>query len=469
MWRLTELAAFSLAIAASSCIRLIIAERSGYPGCSNKWFGNDTAMSYRHWVMNCQEGHHYGVGECVTDGSYWYTPCTACPPFMVSFTVEDYSDHDDDYVYSLDNYTCIFKVQKYQYLYGIVMNTTGFVICITLLVLIVLCLLSPTKKEERSLSVALTVLVALPCLDYFSDLSYFLTVCFRFLPCFVICFLLLIVPWIQFGFKLVHVKAHPTMVVEIPEYLLFKEYDNMFKTAFAGLVYFVFLTINGLILWFIFGGFLYATKLFTITRVSNFWYFYWFGDNRMESDKVVIDSAEYNVLVYSEVIYESIPQFIIQVINSKYLDNDNIVGFSATSYFSIIISSIVIANGLYRLIYFKCVKNLDILDVPLDLTLGGNIPSNKWYKTSPDNIDPADKSALSTVVTVNRVEPIEDRLNPLVGTGPLLDDRLQLIEMKIKDVQSTVLSETKSLYTRISNLEEIVASLSKKEDTIVRL
>ena len=458
MWRLTELAAFSLAI--GSYIRLIIAERSFYPECDN---GDGL---YRNWVINCQEGHHYGVGECFYTNNTEYSSCKACPLFLVSFTVEGYSDLDP--VRKKDNYSCFGEFSNR--LYGIVMNTTGFVICITLLVLIVLCSLSPTKKEEIPLSFALTVLVALPCLDFLSDLSYFLIVCFRFLPYLVICFVILIVPWIQFAFKLVHVKAHPTMrLVEIPKYLFFKEYDNMFKTAFAGLVYFVFLTINGLILWFILGGFLYATKLFTITRVSNFWYFYWFGDNRMESDKVVIDSAEYNLLVYSEVIYESIPQFIIQVINSKYLDNDNIVGFSATSYFSIIISSIVIANGLYRLIYLKCVKNLDILNIPLDLTLGGNIPSNKCYKTSLDNIDPADKSALSTVITVNRVEPIEDRLNPLVGTGPLLDDRLQLIEMKIKDVQSTVLSETKSLYTRISNLEEIVASLSKKEDTIVRL
>ena len=88
--------------------------------------------------------------------------------------------------------------------------------------------------------------------------------------------------------------------------------------------------------------------------------------------------------------------------------------------------------------------------------MGGTILSNKCYKTS---LDPDDKSRLSTLEAVNRVESIEDRLNPLVGIGPVvLDNRLKLIE-----------SDTKALYARISNLEEIVTRLSKKEDTTIRL
>jgi hypothetical protein len=128
-------------------------------------------------------------------------------------------------------------------------------------------MLFPSKKEETPLSFALTVMIALPCLDFLSDLSYLFTICFRFLPFFVICFVILILPWIQFSFKLMQVKAHPTLrLVDIPKFLFFDKYDNVFKTIFSGVVYFVFLTINGHIFWFILGGLLYATKLFTITR-----------------------------------------------------------------------------------------------------------------------------------------------------------------------------------------------------------
>ena len=127
------------------------------------------------------------------------------------------------------------------------------------------------------------------------------------------------------------------------------------------------------------------------------------------------------------------------------------------------------SNYTTRLLTHSLTHSLarSLANLSIDLTLGGNIASNKCYKTSLDGTtDPDDKSRLSTV---NRVESVEDRLNPLVGTGPLLDNRLKLIEMKINDVQSTVSSDTKALYTRLSNLEEIVARLSKKEDTTIRL
>ena len=264
----TRLVALFLVIAVSSFIKLIIAGRSGYPGCvENQVVIADDGLAdhgYQNWVINCQEGHHYGVGDCdKSNASSFYTPCTACPPFKVSFTVEGYSKFSS--VRKNDNYSCFYKISNI--LYGIVLNTTEFSICITLLVIIILCSLLPTKKEEMPLSFALTVLIALPCLDFLSDLSYLLTICFRFLPFFVICFVILIFPWMQFSFKLVQVKAHPTLrLVEIPSYLFFDKYDNVLKTIFSGVVYFVFLTINGHIFWFILGGFLYATKLFTITR-----------------------------------------------------------------------------------------------------------------------------------------------------------------------------------------------------------
>jgi len=70
---------------------------------------------------------------------------------------------------------------------------------------------------------------------------------------------------------------------------------------------------------------------------------------------------------------------------------------------------------------------------------------------------------------VNRVEPREDRLNPLVAVEPLIDERLKQLEMKISNVQFAVQSDTKGLYARIANLERVVAQLSKNEETIIRL
>jgi hypothetical protein len=188
----------------------------------------------------------------------------------------------------------------------------------------------------------------------------------------------------------------------------------------------------------------------------------------MENKEIVLDSIQYNLLVYGELFYESIPQFMIQLINSLTLQQMEIVDFPATSYISVGISLIVIISGLYRFIYLKLIRKVDILKLPTDLTLGGNILSNKAYKTSMD-IDLNNKSSLSNMVAVNRVEPREDRLNPLVAVEPLIDERLKQLEMKISNVQFEVQSDTKGLYARIANLERVVAQLSKNEETIIRL
>ncbi len=247
-------------------------QRSSYPSCDQ-----DGSKNFINFIIECQEGHHYGVNVCQinTNRSLDYLPCTACPPFLVSYTLLHYTENYDDgntygmvddtnegdlYYYSCwDNYS--------DALYGIVMNTTAFATCISFLALIIMFSLLSTKKEEIPLSIALTALIALPCMDFLTDLSYFLTQCFYNVTIFIACFIIIIFPWIQFTYKLVLMNAHPTLrLIKIPNYLFFKNYDNVFKTVFTGIVYFLFLIINGHIFLFILGGFLYATKLFTITR-----------------------------------------------------------------------------------------------------------------------------------------------------------------------------------------------------------
>ena len=132
---LTLLIAISLSLLSVRAYRgEKMTQRSSYPSCDQ-----DGSKNFINFIIECQEGHHYGVNVCQinTNRSLDYLPCTACPPFLVSYTLLHYTEnYDDDNTNDLYYYSCWDSYSDA--LYGIVMNTTAFATCISLLALIIM-------------------------------------------------------------------------------------------------------------------------------------------------------------------------------------------------------------------------------------------------------------------------------------------------------------------------------------------
>jgi hypothetical protein len=265
-------------------------------------------------------------------------------------------------------------------LYGIVasnMQLIGVILPLTLFAFV-----SLLSVRNLWLSAGIAAYTILPLVDFMTDLVYFLSQPFRTWVSLAICFILLLFPWVHFAYHLVQVKAHPKMwLIEMPGLLFFDNYDNIFKVAYTGLGYLVFSILNGNIILFVLGGFLYATKLFPIATASNNWYFYWIGDNRLENKALALDGALFNSLQSSELLLESLPQFTLQLINAVYLSRLGVADFSLISILSITVSSISMLHVLYRIVYTKLYNGKNLSMLPVDLTLGGLIPSNCYFKT----------------------------------------------------------------------------------------
>ena len=356
---------------------------------------------YSQSVLNCVSDHHHGyeINEYLI---YDMNKCVPCPTLKVSYLREPSHDectannfldqkYDKCTLYNcFDGDSNAYLNAKEGMLYGIVVSNTQLVV-----VLLLLCLLAVGALllvRDPWLSVGILAYLSLPFMDFITDLAYLLTQPFYHWVVLALCFAFVIIPWIHFAYHLVQVKADPKMrLIAMPRVLFFAEYNNIFKVAYTGLGYLVFSTLNGNIVLFLLGGFLYATKLFTITAVSNMWFYYWLGDNRLANSDVVLDGAELNSLLSLELLLESLPQFTLQLTNAIYLSNLDVQNFTVTSIVSITVSIISMVHTLYRIIYIKFYLGRRLDSIPVDLTLEGWIPANASHKTVGDvNISSVD-------------------------------------------------------------------------------
>ena len=69
------------------------------------------------------------------------------------------------------------------------------------------------------------------------------------------------------------------------------------------------------------------------------------GTDEFETKKLEIDVAKFNIYLLNEFMFESLPQMILIVINA-YITGT----FDTTTKTSIVISAIIVGNGLYRLV-----------------------------------------------------------------------------------------------------------------------
>jgi len=123
--------------------------------------------------------------------------------------------------------------------------------------------------------------------------------------------------------------------------------------------------------WLFIGLLLFATKAFAVSTVSNFWIKYWVWDEANTYREGLYFEGRVNVdilneSIYTEILFETLPQIILQTINNFLISQWNFI-----SIFSTIIAGIDLLNGIQRFIYYKVYLRKDLIDIPFQIEFGG--------------------------------------------------------------------------------------------------
>ncbi len=120
--------------------------------------------------------------------------------------------------------------------------------------------------------------------------------------------------------------------------------------------------------WIFVGMLCFSTKAFAIGRIWNFWIKLWtFDDKHLKSYD--FDAGIFNKSLLAEFVLESLPQMIIQVFNNTLIGN-----WSFSGYFSTLVSLLIVANGLYRQLYWRLFIGIKFEDIPVSVDIKiGNV------------------------------------------------------------------------------------------------
>ena len=147
---------------------------------------------------------------------------------------------------------------------------------------------------------------------------------------------------------IVSIGAVPRLLVPVPRALFFDSYHVFYKVVITSVLSTPWLIINSplLIGWLFVGWLLYLCKLMPVGKVERLWLLVWTGKDY--KNLPFINPRFANATVLLKILFESIPQFIIQTINNSYLDN-----WTPLCKISVSMSILSMISGLYRLAYSR--------------------------------------------------------------------------------------------------------------------
>jgi hypothetical protein len=149
-----------------------------------------------------------------------------------------------------------------------------------------------------------------------------------------------------------------------PAFAVMEKYGSIPK-AFLGLVGYLplyIINLPTLLPLFLVGHVLYCCKVFPISRVSNLWLRLYTRSTK-HTNNVVIIIPLLQESIFEEMLTESVPQMVIQIVNNSLTHV-----WTPLSYFSTAMSSIMICNGIWRLVYFRLYLKIAIDAIPTDLS-----------------------------------------------------------------------------------------------------
>ncbi len=222
-----------------------------------------------------------------------------------------------------------------------------------------------TTTRRRKLVVGMLLTTLSPAVDFISDIMYIVsTLFFNSIICIVTCFFFLLPMFFFWRMLLKHGVHFSFYIGTAPAFAVKEKYDSIPK-ALVGLAGYLPLYIINLpvsLPLFLIGHVLYCCKVFPISRVSNLWLRLYTRSDKHASN-VVILLPMLQESIFEEMLTESVPQMIIQIVNNTFTNV-----WTNLSYFSTAMSAMMILNGIWRLFYYRMYLKISITDIPNDLS-----------------------------------------------------------------------------------------------------
>ena len=158
--------------------------------------------------------------------------------------------------------------------------------------------------------------------------------------------------------------------------------------------------------------FFYQIKLLAFVPFWNFWVKHWTGKDDDHLKKGLVDVTMLNKSILTELISESLPQIVIQVVNGLFMKSIDTVG-----YFSISMSSLFIINGIYKFVFYLYCKGIPFdkipngIDIPPDLRADSESSSSS-YSSSVEMVYKATVAPDDSTESVKAI-PINDDVGNL--------------------------------------------------------
>ncbi len=271
------------------------------------------------------------------------------------------------------------------------------------------------------MAVGLILYCSIPVLDSFTDIAFILTAPFASLGLFIACTAVFLLP----NFTLFHLlwkrgALAPKLLVSVPEgwrLSYMKNADNIFKAIVNVLAFVIntciyipfvvlnapYLTVKALV-----GMHLFNTKILCIRTFCNWWLQWWTGSEDFNINTAV-DVDILNESIYMEIIFETLPETVIQAYNN-YLFDPNVLAWNYISLASLSFAAIDVLNGIYVFIYFT-LSGASLAEIPVNVSILGyellvlkkDSTLSQTTKVSPAVHDVKEKELLAAVPGANQM------------------------------------------------------------------
>jgi hypothetical protein len=222
-----------------------------------------------------------------------------------------------------------------------------------------------TDTRRRKLVLGMLMTTVSPAIDFISDLLYIVSTLFHNdIICIVCCFFYLLPMFFFWRMLAKHGVHFGFYIGKPPAFAVMEKYDSIPKALLgcAGYVPLYIINIPVSLPLFLVGHVLYCCKVFPIARVSNLWLrLYTRSTKHTSSVNIIIPLLQESI--FEEMLTESVPQMVIQIVNNTMTNV-----WSPLSYFSTAMSGVMILNGIWRLVYYRIYLKIKIDAIPTDLS-----------------------------------------------------------------------------------------------------
>lgn len=221
----------------------------------------------------------------------------------------------------------------------------------------------------------LITFVFFPAADYFTDLAFILSGSFYHWSIFALCAISFLVPnflfiaYLRQQRILWEAKLFLPFISFVPKWVFFDEYDNIGKVLFTGTLLFPYVVMNSLLIFpkLVLGIVLYSVKVLAFARIYNMWMKLYTGSDKFQVHDGYIHTMLLNESIHMEMLVESFPQLVLQVTNG-FLLNPDLGAWGGITLASVALTALNTANGLWKIVYYKCVKGISLNAIPFSVS-----------------------------------------------------------------------------------------------------